>query len=977
MRVAEDQPIGREALRRLQDRLTGFITKRRNEIGPGMQRPFADVSGELESALSALQFFEPASRHEEPIVVVRKRLLMLPLVATVRSQIGEVCRSLVITEADVKNYHFEQGVEATGWCHYKGGGSSFLRSIFQNGKRKIRDAVDDHVGQELLRLSQEVVSHFGDSYGACVHLLFHCLSGDIRTVRNIVETQITSYEQTKRTSKKPHQAEPVHFFHHLLEFLGVYSEVTEYLVQNSRHSENIVRRSEALLERLFRDEHLQQVRKVPMPDGVNLFNLLREYFTHDPDKADADTLCPWVVGDLEKTPFDPGKIGTLIAPEVPRQVLAHVLLELNDHSRFQLVRELKVVLGQYDSTVARGGKLDQIEHQIDDLAANLKLRIMTLLPLDEKVQLARKQIRSIQDPLDPFAIEGQNPGDPLVSPRRVLLRVINPRSITESREGQHEWGKLVGEVGRPTPSLKEQEMLGRSLECALNSDDPFLEEPLEGRAGRSMREDLVKVALDRFSQDQILYGLTGKPDDRTLIPMVDAEKLDKSPAELRRYFDTAGVGVLRGRLLEVAKAMDSHLSFSELMRFANEQVLVYLGARQNVMETSAEGPAKRLSQYRCCFYASATEAWRHFIMHCFHILNPGDHVVIGHQEYDTVTHPFTSRLGDGGVRVIHTNREKSGGSKTVDELFSEMQAGIDSTHSRMVILSSKTRLGDAPCSYGSKRNGRHLAELIRRLHEAYSHIPIAIDACQEVGRSVPEPLIHLGADIVLGSGAKALGVGPAAFALYRPGYLEQLRTRGIDFKYDPSYLSIQHVTALGLAMKALRSTEDFFRPKGNWEPQRRVRLDHKIERHMVEITQCILEQVEGYGRSFVNGLVSLDATSVKDDNRGAWEDQMGCRVHAPGHRNPQDYTGIVTIWFPNISGRVLARRLAEQGFVVRSCGYKERAIRISCHYLHNRQDIVTLFQAIAEIHRAEVIEQLTNPKPEGKPLRCIRSLDEQ
>ena len=97
---------------------------------------------------------------------------------------------------------------------------------------------------------------------------------------------------------------------------------------------------------------------------------------------------------------------------------------------------------------------------------------------------------------------------------------------------------------------------------------------------------------------------------------------------------------------------------------------------------------------------------------------------------------------------------------------------------------------------------------------------------------------------------------------------------------------------------------------------------------------------------------------------------MGCRVLYPSHRNKKDYSGIVTIDFPSKNARHMLPVLLERPhkFSLDTCLYRNRALRISFHYLHEKADIDALFDAIRSVHA----ELLRIDRQQNKRVRDAR-----
>jgi selenocysteine lyase/cysteine desulfurase len=294
----------------------------------------------------------------------------------------------------------------------------------------------------------------------------------------------------------------------------------------------------------------------------------------------------------------------------------------------------------------------------------------------------------------------------------------------------------------------------------------------------------------------------------------------------------------------------------------------------------------------------------------------------------------------------------------------------------MILISSKTRFGDAPCSRskGNKPNTYYLQRLIAALRERHPVTFVVLDGAQSIGRALPEHQL-LGADVFLGSGAKALGTGEAGFIALR-------NELAASVGYQPSMLPLDHIVAMGMALNNHDSCQrDLRRMEGNCGEQGQHEGWYNIARRMRHLTTCALQEAQSHGANVLRLLQANGAQGIDERLRGAGEllggekglqRLFGCEVLSPYHCNPLDHVGILTLLFPNMKGEQMAGELARRfyGMQVLPCRHRNRALRISFDYGHSAKDVSELFTAMATTQSHIAARDVL----EGKPWREVYDL---
>ena len=1000
---SDSQRIDKEWLDKKQESLEGAFNSRKGHIKPeptdtsGSKRIVDDldairrIMGALIKMQLAIKGVDLSIRENRPRVDdLKERLLPLELTDWVRWEVGKIL-GIELTGGDYKDLHFEAGKQAINDCNFLMGGQQFLQDFFQKNEDHIQNNISPEIADKIVNLREDVALAFGENYRDTVSLLFHCLRGDIRTLERIVNAQAGAYRDRNKDTKDP--GKPDHFFEHLRRFIAVYADVSQHLIVNSRYGEKIKEASEKVLELILQDRRLQLYLEVGENSPENLYSILRGFLNGDTKKTN-----PWFCGNLKNTPFDPQKIGSLITYDVPRQALAAVLWKLDDYQLFNLARKIRTL--EEMAPDSQGKELKQYERSKKDV--NTLVYLLTQqyqaetgqeISVDQLIGLAKTNYG--YDPLDTIEMTKER----RVSPRDIIVRLIDPEKIVKSTQAQDECHNLLEQI-EDSDSLN----LAKSLQELLWQSSLGLDVPLKrGFGGYSIRRRLMRMAITNFSENQLRYGpeyglnnsdLTkGKP----ILRMLEAEMLETNKEELKNNFNTAGVGVASGFLKKVAEAMLNIESYDGLMSFFRKEVELYLKIDAiEGEEINKKGDRKKTDEkeYQIFPNYSASIAFKEFLAQCLPKPKKSDYMIVTDHEYGGITELLQPKeSGEESIKTVYLNKKEEKRPKTPDELFVEISQNIDPTHPpQMIILSSKTRLGDAPCSLGKEDGGKknnnvyYLAQLVSRLKREYPMIPVMVDACQSLGRSEAESLRVLKPDIYLASGSKALGAGGAGFIALSQGFLNSLPPEH-QFEYNPSTLPMKNIVALALALRALGSKEDMTRLEGNMGSLREKKLEQKIADRMAALTEYTIKKAENYWRDILleypDKLVSclpvqMDDKKIldcqEDQNPLVWVpkeqrksllEAIKCQIEYPVHRNKIDYTGIITLNFAGMDSVVkLVDILRGKGFKILPCLKGQRAIRISFHYLHEEKDIDNLFEAIKEAHLQ--ILQDNSKKKDGK-----------
>jgi selenocysteine lyase/cysteine desulfurase len=910
----------------LSEALEQIFVGARDAIVPGTD--IEQRKRDLDSALAAFMVIN-SSPLGAPFDEIRDRLLAVQLTSTIREQIAKACPELSIGVADIQNYHEQTALRYADVVDESG----FLRNMIEARTGETRLLLTEETSNELNRIEVAVSNSLGGRENSgLAHLLFYCLEGDLERVHAVIDAQIKSYRnveqvQAHEASRNQEIAPPPPFFvRQLVEFLEEYGYISQFLIANSERPNGMEDRCRRALGTVLHHPTLTYVRRTSYDPVVNLDQILFELSASNGLKPDQFTN-PWFQGDLKKTPFDAEKVRNILRMDMSYREKARILLAINQYA------------------------LDE-EEEAAPCAGSQKL-----------IQIKKKDARSTLT-LEDLRL------------RKTFLALLHPKCVVKNKEVQAEFMDIVKSL-EGDRRLDADPELGQSISTLLHTSDPFLDVPIRQCRNKSIRELLMNLCFAYFDDDAIKDGITVRGETVRLFPLPDAEGLvTPQDVPLQRYFNTAFIGLERGFLSRVADAMVSIYSFDEIIRFAEKEAQHYF----ETTEAAERG-------YRFYFYESASHAFRDVVRKCFfteHDYRQSDsNVIITNQEFGGITRMFeknaggqTSRqeeLPDPGLKIVYLNNEDTRQPKTVSEFFQDINRQLDIEKTKIILISSQTRFGDTPCSSPHAPAGHQLAQLVQMLKRAFPNVAVAIDACQAIGRTLGDSLEELGADIYFTSGVKALGVtnankGSVAMMALSNSFLEKLGPDRFSHSYYGT-MPIANIAAQALAMRMLRSKIDLSRIEGNLGENRRLTLEQKIAKRMGVLTQSVIDHCDEYGQRFVAEQIPRIAPELTDkldpEDLEDLEKWMGCRVHYPAHRNQQDYCGIVTFDLPSKSGDKLLKALQSRPyrFDLHTCLYRDRALRVSLHYLHEISDIDALFDAIRSAHGELLIADYQQEKP--------------
>lgn len=887
---------------------------------------------DLDSALAAFSVINSLPMGA-PFMEIRRKLLTVQLTSAIRNQIALACPELNIGIEDIRDHQQEMALRYVSLVDENG----FLKNMVESRADAIRPLLTEEICNELNRLEAEVARFLGNfEASGLAHLLFYCLDGDFERVQAIVQAQIKSYRNVEQllahdaVGDEETVPTPPSFPRQLASFLREFGYISQFLLDNSEYPNGMEERSRNALTTVFRHPSLTYVRRGQDEPGVNLNQILFELSTPNGVSKTDQFINPWFQGDLKQTPFDSLKVRNILRMSISYQDKARILLAINKYA----------LEGEATTTTLIG---------------------------TQKTSKVKK--KSAKVALTPEAL--------LLG--KTFLALLHPKCIVKNRAVQVEFMDIVKSLERDE-RLKGDSELAQSISTLLHTEDPFLDIPMRECRNKSIRELLMNLCFEYFDDEVISNGLPIQGETVRLFPLPDAEELVVSQeVPLSRYFNTAFVGIERGFLSKVAEAMVTIYSFDEIIRFAKKEAQHYF--RTN--ESDKQG-------YRFYFYESASDAFRDVIRKCFFTENTYKktdyNVIATNQEFRGITEMFQKNEGrdsnyredsqDPGLRVVRLNHDDPRRPKTVDELFQDISERVDKEKTKIILISSQTRFGDTPCSSPDHPSGYQLAQLVRKLKSAYPDIAVAIDACQAIGRTRGDSLKGLGADIYFTSGIKALGVtnankGSVAMVALSNRFLRKQEPNRFSARYYGT-MPIANIAAQALAMRMLRSKIDLSRMEGNLGENRKLSLEQKIANHIGKLTQAVIERADQYGESFVaEDLPRIAPGLLQGYSHEELVSWMGCRVHYPVHRNQQDYSGIITIDFPSKSGRYIlpALQAKPHKFDLGTCLYKDRALRISFHYLHEIADIDHFFAVLRGVH-AELLEK---DYQQGRKFRDVRN----
>ena len=660
---------------------------------------------------------------------------------------------------------------------------------------------------------------------------------------------------------------------------------------------------------------------------------------------------------------------------VPRQALAPVLVELNDHQHFIRVREAQLVIDEFDRVGEK--RIASVTLRQRALKAMLALDMTPEEPTfsdeplepsmwdeteDEERQEAEltmliaqleQEIQQYENPLDLAATE-----EGTVVPEHLLLRIVDPEKVLGHQAHEEELRRLLDTI-RSLASHSQNHILVRSLQILLRDPDTSMDVPLRNIGkGRCLREVLLDMGKKLYDDSILQNGPSALPHRHAEPPLplfaLRDEELLASRGSLARNFNTAAIGPERNMLINAGRR------YTEIHPFQHSHAFAERAVRRHF---SLPGSSKEDDKFSVSFHPGATEAFRTFVHQCMPDWTYGDHAIISTQEYGHMTEVLR-RNGDGPpnhVRAMHLNDRSSGRPKTAEELFYEFQNGVyDPEHTKLLLLSELTRFGDYPLAIGDRYHSMvELAKFMELVRDA-AQIPIVIDGSQAIGRCQAFDLQRCKPDVYIGSGSKALGTGPGAFMVTR----RDLATGG-KFEHEPSTLPMANIVAMGIALNQLQGKNDFMRMEGNLGVQNRQLQQGLVADRMAFLTSHAIKCASEHASKVLGTLPADQAAAWEKANETdrPLHECFACRVVYPVHRNHYDYGGILVVDFPNMKGEQMATYLRSEGFETLPCLEGSRSLRLSFHYLHGKADVDDLFNAMARLHAKRLGERLRTDEP--------------
>ncbi len=834
-------------------------------------------------------------------------------------------------------------------------GAKFLEQQVINRVVKHAPKPDPAPKDLLVILEKKVDEAFGPEYAGLSELIYFLLDGDIRTAEEII------ISQTRRRRKYPGESkEQENFGQHFMGFLGMYGDVSAYVLERSVHKTLTPAHIMNVLKTMLQDPCLRQFTEITDHSTQNLYSVLQSALS-SPDSQKN----PWVHADLSRTPFAVQQLGTTMERSVPRQALGPVLVELNDHERFVHIREAQVLIADYHRLKEDAAASPKLRTRLFDVMSKLDMPISVSdderkrEPLEHLLFAIERKVEMYENPMEATETEeGQ------ALPEHVILRLIDVERVISHQKLQPEVHSLLKTIRRFDSHIRSP-LLVRSLQILLRSDSPAMDVPMvsDGK-NRSLREQLLQLAKNNRYEDEIFMNgpihLAHKyahPPLPLLNPR-DAEMLACTPEQLSRNFNTAAIGPERGMLIAAGKKFAEAHGYRISANFTERAIRSYLGIHAQP------------NNFNVSLHPGATEAFRAFVLQCVPQWQPGDFAMISSQEYGHMTDVLRLAMSDDDeqkthVRAIHLNDRSTGKSKNAEQLFSEFERNFDPQHTKIVILSEVTRFGDRPCAMGdTERSHIELAKFIAAVRGMAPDIPIVIDGCQAIGRSKAFPMNVCAPDAYIGSGSKALGVGTSAFMV-----TSKSLPMGKPFEHEPSTLPLPNLVAMGISLDQLHRNHDFTRFEGNLGVNRGQQQEKRIRDQMTYLTSHAIRAANKHADRVMQRLNKGEIQAWEEANTTglSFEECMQCRTMYPVHRDAYNYVGITVINFPNMSSQQMAAFLRkDSGIETLPCLDKSLGLRLSFHYLHETSHIDALFEAIADAHVKKLRERFLRPRLEMK-----------
>lgn len=892
----------------------------------------------------------------------------------------------------IRERFFGEGLLAEVQLDCRSGGDSWLREFMNNQLRHKHIDVDIAHDVYMLGRSAAATGRYGNIASPMTRLMFTCAAdtiSDSRRRQHAVPSRETIDRLAAARGAEARVREQIegNFFEQMHNFFSVYADITASVLQRSKEDVKpaIDRAAKQVLGRFLQSPEFQIAQWNPDQEPPDPFDVFRALLLRKEDTN------PWVVEDCTDTPFDKSRFGLLISEDVPRGLVADAVLFLNNYRATLLAQKSAGLLQSIQRRQEQGGDISE------RLRARIAERLEEIRQLSgRRAQLPTDRNEQIQMLSDFVASNTIFPrqGSEGIHPFSVLLRTVNSEKVLTDELTRQEFLPLLKEIPRAVQLEKDQSgtlsargqrdmaIVASSVKEFLGTADPHLDVPLVGvESDVSIRMLIHDYARrDWFDEATLARGpyahlvARGRMSQEALLAPRDLTSMSEDDiVRLKRNFNTAaGVDTHSKReWIGNATALWNDLpnGYNNILSYTHRTSERYYEAGKD---------------YSLAFYPSATAAMNDVVHRLFEPIAQGDPennqrpdcIVISHQEYAGMTDAFTNHGAE--VLAIRTNDRSNkralSANAIADSIVHEIESRSDGKLPRAILLSSKTRFGDAIGLAGSEKgpNAAGLGDLITLLKQRYPLIPIIVDGAQSVGRNDrAETLKRLGCDIYLNSGAKALGIeNVALLALKKPPETgdhwlshvkddEVLRNPVAKLSVGKSTIDIRRVAALGMALQLQMQRGDSWK-EGNDTEDRRTQRE-RIAEHMQIMTRHAIDAADRYAEAlFTNPGFPFevpDEIAANPDVRR----QFGCQVVYPVHRKSVDFNGMLTVTFPNLGplreqGEEVVPRnyvktaLQREGFSVEQCLAGSNGVRISFHYLHEEEDINKLFAAIERIH---------------------------
>lgn len=917
---------------------------------------------------------------------IREELLKLIVCNDVRNRLNKILVEneldfLIIEEADLFQHHFSITQDAIGKCSFseKMNGISFLKKIelsILDGLNENEDKsdLDNNTSNEIIRLQNVLDENankgkdkdkYKDKYKGAVHLLY-CISGkNIQIVRKIIDKQIENGYR---------------FFNHLYYFLGVYADITQYLIENMHQKEKggpavIDQNAINILPKIFKNPRLHEV-IVDKDTNVNLFKILTEIL--QTEKEDSN---PWIVNDIEKTPFSWNNIGNLISSEIDRESQAHIISLVNDYHSVLFSVKIAEIKKDYEDKAMliedeaeRKNFLDKLQKKLDNLLErhNIVCKYFqkdgSTNNLEEEIAYYYKNRPYEEDKvLDKFySIETKRHGK--INPMPIMLRLMDFEKILQDQGLQDDFLRLTGILNQ-IKECTNKILLKDSLKFIFEKKDPYLLMPLgifHKNAKKSPYELLAHIAYEKLS-----------PKDLEEISMEIERESNAEMIDIKKNFNTAGVGYERSLIHTTAGIIEKKLSFRSTIDFFKKTV------------------AECFNNNECEIFPeqTATHAFDELLKSLK--LTSESSTIATNQEYRQIVNNFPN------LKIFDIEKFRS-----VEEAAKNIASMVDKK-TEFIFLSSATRFGDKLFSDIDEENQGNgfLAKLIKKLHQILpnnrvcikdfntgdfsdqsyeitgekeidgicyvklnddsnnlyplsnvkrKYIPIFIDKVQELGRCNPVDTSE-GADGYLFSATKAMNVGFAACLMLSKKYSKILESLGK--KHNPLDITLnkKDLISFALALRISKGKFDTMRKEGNEPENLEKTLEELISKQMKLLTDYAINKFANFGNLFVERGTMKEHLANKTNKNTS--EMFGCEIITPNHGNKEKYTGILTLLFKYIKkGSNLKDKLAEKGYSIASC-MDDKCVRISFNYFHDTKDIDIIFKEISDAQYDEFLEK--------------------